>query len=696
MKSILYTVYQNGSAGLSNLVMSLELGVVLSALTDRLLILKGNKTPQANVVQYDGIITNAYPSRVTDLIDLGVPWLDLESMNPHAFVPQEICENPAFESVFYFPDNLSLQSDDFRSFASQRSSFITVGDDLQHVPVLSFSGGGSDMLCYYSSFFYLDASAQMQAHDALRRMRPKPEYAAFAARIVESLGSFNAVHMRRGDFKQTFGVTTLERMPAEAIEALDHHFARNECLVILTDEAADPFFDEIRRAYPHHVFLDHYILENFGAAFADLPAHDSIALAYISQLVASRSQDFIGTMTSTFTALIQRMRGNLGKDEPFKFLWNEVPSPDDIIERGRHTIGNEIPLEKGIMVEQRAGPYTWNRFNERLNSAWMREWPESFLDEKAMVARARGREKIVSRPHDSAAASDAPKKTDGGCYTIAFLEDTVVSSSDSAAITRSVSKLFSLMGLPSGSPPAGPPAGEVRIEEFGAQPILLVDGKKIAQSATGAGLLRRSYREVVRLFIHRHPELIWLHAGCVSSPDGAIVFPGSWGRGKSTLVLELCQQGCAFLSDDIVPLDPLAGTAIPFPGTPQVRPGSHKVLSRDQLSSLAKQAVPLDPANVAVAPQSVSRIVLPHFQAGATASLAPLSPAQALGELLENCLSFVNNDDASIQALCKMVENLPVHRLTFGDASDVAKLLIGTHVGTRSATRQDHLSEAVK
>ena len=169
MKSILYTVYQNGSAGLSNLVMSLELAVVLSALTDRLLILKGNTTPQANVVQYDGIITNAYPSRVTDLIDLGVPWLDLEFMNPHAFVPLEICENPAPESVFYFPDNLSLQSDDFRSFASQRSSFITVGDDLQHVPVLSFSGGDSDMLGFYSSFFYLDASAQMPNMPLLQR-----------------------------------------------------------------------------------------------------------------------------------------------------------------------------------------------------------------------------------------------------------------------------------------------------------------------------------------------------------------------------------------------------------------------------------------------------------------------------------------------------------------------------------------------
>src|SRR5665811_393717 len=100
--------------------------------------------------------------------------------------------------------------------------------------------------------------------------------------------------------------------------------------------------DRIKESYRKVVFLDWHILRNYGPEFQDLPAHDSIALAYLSQLIAAQSDDFIGTMTSTFTSLIQRFRGNLGKEEPFKFLWNELPPPGAKIERGRHAFGDDV------------------------------------------------------------------------------------------------------------------------------------------------------------------------------------------------------------------------------------------------------------------------------------------------------------------------------------------------------------------
>ena len=84
-------------------------------------------------------------------------------------------------------------------------------------------------------------------------------------------------------------MTTLDRTPGEAVAALDDQFSGKDRLVILTDEAEDPFFDEIKGAYRDHVFLDHHILDNYGPDFMQLPAHDSIALAYISQLVGAES-----------------------------------------------------------------------------------------------------------------------------------------------------------------------------------------------------------------------------------------------------------------------------------------------------------------------------------------------------------------------------------------------------------------------
>ena len=67
------------------------------------------------------------------------------------------------------------------------------------------------------------------------------------------------------------------------ISTLDQHFARNERLLILTDESDDPFFAEIVQAYPDSIFIDHYLLDHYKEEFCDLPQHDSIALAYLSQ-----------------------------------------------------------------------------------------------------------------------------------------------------------------------------------------------------------------------------------------------------------------------------------------------------------------------------------------------------------------------------------------------------------------------------
>jgi len=678
MKSLIHTVYQRGSAGLSNLIMSLELGVVLSVLTDRVLVLKGNHSPRANVVRYDGFVSNAHPSRITDLIDLGVPWIDAEQINLASLAPYELCDRPAWDWVFYYPAKLSTETDDYRSFARGRTEFVTAGEDISNVPALSFSGGShGETLCFYSYFFYLDPAAQLQACEALRRVRPKPELDELAKRVARDLGSFNAAHIRRGDFKSTIGVTTLERAAAEAIEALDWNFSRDDRLVVLTDEAGDPFFDEIKAAYPDHVFLDHHILENYSSDFLELPARDSIALAYLSQLIAAESRDFIGSMTSTFTSIIQRMRGNLGKDEPFKFLWNELPEPGDKLERGRHSKSDCIRLEKGIMVEEGDGPYSWNRVNQRLNPGWMREWPESFLIEETMVERARNREIAGQTQSNSEAVYVAPSQDQAISTAIAFLDGAVAVSSNDKNIAQEMRRLFELMIAPG----ATPAFADIRIEKAGEEAKLTVDGKAVSNGSAGSKLLRGVYREIVCRFIDQHPEFVWLHAGCASSDTGAVVLPGPWGHGKSSLVLKLYDRGWSYLSDDITPVDTEKGEVLPFPGTPHVRPDAKRELPRERLGDMSKSAVSLDGSRVSDGPQPLSMIVFPQFEKGAPAELSPLSPAQAVAELLENCLSFTKNDDAAIQRLCALVERLPLWRLRFGDAAAAADVLVEAYGG---------------
>ena len=677
MKSLIYTIYREGGTGFSNLVMSLELGVVLAGLTQRLLVLKGNATPVANVVQYGNLVTNAYRSRVTDLIEPGLPWTNAENFDLAGYVPQVVFDKQAFESVFYFPAHIDIGTADFRAFKAKRKHAFTIGEEHDHVPSLAYSGGpNGDTLGFYSSFFYLDHPSQARTFDILRNIRPKPEYDAFAKRVADGLGQFNAAHVRRGDFKQTYGVTTLDRTASDLLLTLEKHFSKSERLVILTDEASDPCFDKIKQAYRDLIFIDHHILEYHSREFLDLPAHDSIALAYLSQLIASWSADFIGTMTSTFTALIQRMRANRGKPEPFKFLWNELPEPGVVVERGRHVINNSIPLVNGVMTEQRAGPYSWNRVDERLNVAWMREWPESFLDKAEMLKRTKQR--LYS-------GSGIAGGTGSGRVMISFQGKTVAASSNRADVTEAIRKLFTLMDAASDTAAIG----EVRIVQDGAVAMLLVDGNEVSRSADSFRLLRHLYREVVRKFIFENTDLVWIHAGCSASRDGAVILPGQWGRGKSTLVQALYKNDCLFLSDDVAPIDPRTGMAIPFPGTPQIREPSERVLRRDEIGSLSKSAVPINPQLVGAGATPVKAIIFPHFTPGAKTSFETVPPAQAVAELLENCLSFVDNTDVTIAALCDLVANLPTYRLLFSDPQDatmsIMRLLVLASVKTEHA-----------
>lgn len=387
MKYLHFTLYARGNCGFSNLLMSMELGVVASFLLDRVLVLEGNVPPPANIVPYPGRgVTNRHRSTVTDLVEMPMPWLDAAAAGYDPATAVVMSDGSVMSAVFPWPA-VDRSSADFVQFAHGRNHVLVETDETRAATVVRLfpvapDGSSLENFGFYSYFFYLDTPTRSAVHALLRRMRPKPPYTELARKVSESLGRFNAVHVRRGDFKKTYGVTTSDRTPAEVIRVLEQSFAREDPLLILTDERSDPFFDPITAHYRNAVFVDHHILDRFRGDFFELPHHDAIALAYLSQLIAADSLDFVGTMTSTFTSMVQRYRGNRGRAEPFKFLWNELPDPGvATVARGSHPPSDCVPLHPdGRLVEEYDGPYSWTRYNPRINPAWQREWPESFLE----------------------------------------------------------------------------------------------------------------------------------------------------------------------------------------------------------------------------------------------------------------------------------------------------------------------------
>jgi hypothetical protein len=386
MRYLHFTLYARGNCGFSNLMMSAEVGVVASFLLDRVLALEGNVAPPANLVPYPGKgVSNRHRAVITDLVEMPVPWIDCGQADYEPGLAVVMSEGHAMNTVFAWPD-ADRSSVDFQQFARDRPNVLIDTEETRAARVvrlfpLASDGTALENFSFYSYFFYLDPPTRSAVHALLRRMRPKPPYAELARKVSTSFGRFNAVHVRRGDFKKTYGVTTRDRTPAEVIRVLDESFAADDTLLILTDERTDPFFDPITAHFRNAAFIDHHILDWFRDDFLDLPHHDSIALAYLSQLVAADSIDFVGTMTSTFTSMVQRYRGNRGRPELFKFLWNEIPDPSARVTRGSHPPSTCVPLHPdGRLVEQYAGRYSWTRYNPRINPAWQREWPESFLE----------------------------------------------------------------------------------------------------------------------------------------------------------------------------------------------------------------------------------------------------------------------------------------------------------------------------
>ena len=99
-----------------------------------------------------------------------------------------------------------------------------------------------------------------------------------------------------------------------------------------------------------------------------LPYHDDTILGLVTQLVAARAECFVGTLYSTFSALIQRLRGYLNRKPEFLYCYSDW-EPE------------LVPFQLCEFLPLRDGPYSWNRIPypvcPSVNS-WFREWPESF------------------------------------------------------------------------------------------------------------------------------------------------------------------------------------------------------------------------------------------------------------------------------------------------------------------------------
>ena len=363
-----FHTYCDGAAGLNNVLMSIENGLIIGKLSNRRVkfyqgnnkLWSGNKIPQS---------TNKY---IQDIYDIDGDFLfgDIEKNIKN--IPINLTDG-----LLYNKDN---PDEDFKF---GRKSIFNISN-LNYIDEIRTKSHLT--LSFYSYLFFLTKNEQKIIKDYLiKAIKPKSLYQDYGEKILknvkENLGEFNVIHVRRGNTMGTGGLVAFdengERVPniivpevwkdipvSNFIENLISNLDPTIPLIILSDEPKS-FYKEIIKNYKKTIILNQNIENIYGV---NLNKFEELEKWFIFSFLAINSKIFIGTQGSTYSSLIQRQRLLKNKNELFKFLYVQKKF---------------LQLNQNFsMKELYDGKYSWNKCypKKMLSPAWSREWPEAIID----------------------------------------------------------------------------------------------------------------------------------------------------------------------------------------------------------------------------------------------------------------------------------------------------------------------------
>jgi hypothetical protein len=219
-------------------------------------------------------------------------------------------------------------------------------------------------------------------------------------------------------------------------------------------------------------------------------------------------------------------------------------------------------------------------------------------------------------------------------------------------------------------PPTWKPAGSPRVERLysfrvGDGPgqgirrfsLLYQDEMKIARSLEPAAILNTLESEVQLYLAERARGRIFVHAGVVGWPGGAVVIPGRSMSGKSTLVAALVRAGATYYSDEYAVLD--ARGLVHAYRTP--------LTLRDGPAAPPDELPPVVPG-----PLPIGLVLLTRYRAGARWRPQRVSPARAGIELLAHTLAARWRPARALSTLARALADALVLKGVRGEARDLA------------------------
>jgi hypothetical protein len=296
-----------------------------------------------------------------------------------------------------------------------------------------------------------------------------------------------------------------------------------------------------------------------------------------------------------------------------------------------------VPLEKGLMVQEFEGPYTWNRYSQLLNPAWMREWPESFLTERAISSGQIGSEK-----------ADLPRGSGRETHRLVapFEGLGIRIQSSSAHIIDTLIDSFPVDGH------AGSVIADIEIQQLGASFRLRAKDQIIAEVSEVSEIPDALLQYIVPVLSRARKKCSWFD-GAVIDFDGSIIMViGDAGLGQILTALReqtrrLLVEGAVALRDDS--LEP-----VPF----YVGARSANITSDQQK----------------LAP--ITAVVHAHRLLHNRRRVFALSPSAAVAEMSQSSWDFRLNREKAMLRLCKLATQVPIYQMNYCHAGEIPDMLM--------------------
>ncbi len=162
-------------------------------------------------------------------------------------------------------------------------------------------------------------------------------------------------------------------------------------------------------------------------------------------------------------------------------------------------------------------------------------------------------------------------------------------------------------------------------------------------------------------------ERVFVHAGVVAWKGRAIVLPGRSFSGKSTLTATLLKAGAAYYSDEYAVLD-RHGRVHPYPRRLCLRQPDAKRPERRSAEELGTRT--------GVEPLPVGLVAIARYKPGSRWNPRPLTPGQAVLEMLNHTVPAQTRPDAVLSTLERIAPQARNLKGLRGEAEETAEQLL--------------------